>query len=1459
MDESYLEWLRVLPGFSAEKARTVARRFPTFEHLRAATPEELASVEGLTPQDLEALHQLVHDPRGRDADGHLFLCPECGSFAGPASTECPFCGVSFEEAHEEASVQEIDSFLKDEQTPPLLCAGCGAVMARDARRCDICGREYTPREAAALPGFASRLEDVTRFCPHCGAYQGDGVSECAICGFDRAKVPEPTTNGHTGKGLAEGFLSRWQRVAETPAAAETDRLIEELEQYDKLLETDPSLEKVWAKRGRVLAKMGRAAEAAESLAKAAELDPGRDEAYRLEVLDLLKGHDASILPTRWGVVRATAAPSPEQVRLLDALRHYDALLEGDPELVVAWRTKGEILERLGRGDEARTCLERADALERREDDLLRARVVGLESEGLASPSFSLSGSTNGSTAGHVNGRTNGRTNGRVNGLAEGRVNGLTNGAVNGMGLGRGATNGLGGFTNGRTNGLVNGNGFTNGRRGRYGPGRLPDQPHWARSVVGIAAVVALMILVPILASILSPPSGSYAPIAIDHNFSEWAKFAAYVNAPPTSQTNPDVNLLVVKAATDPGNLYVYAKVQGLFFQAPWTNGTESLLVFVDSDHNPNTGYPVGDLGADYLAVVTGWDGQIRSTGLYAFNETGAARSNDFRRFLAVGTVEAAFLGSEAELRIPLLIDPAQARFLVYAADNQGNRDSMVGLIQPSRPTILVSQTTVAADTVRTSPAVFQRITLSGMGGLPTVTGLTFQRRGSSTDAANVSLYLDDGSGTYNASDTLLSTGSLSAAIDRTSLNLSLTRPATLWAVVSWATLTSNSTFGLQVAAATGNGTPSLTPPDTKLVYLGNAPSTVTVDGAFGDWAGRPYGTSVTGVVGPSGSNPYDANIDLTAVAVNRSAEFAGLAQVSGRMMGGQDIPTDMQRPNPNPPKGNITNVTPPYVPQVGYDVLYAYIDADNSSATGYPASLNNRSYGFDYAIAITGRNGTVVSGGLYTYAPTANGSWRYLRSVAAALDAHRVEFGVTASAMNLTPSYRVVFYATDWRLEYDIALPDAAVRFFALGAQAVANNVVLNEISPTNPGWIEVANPTTASVSLQGWTVAIVKGNKLVTVFAFPNAVLGPFGSGSEYYVANLGRNALPKGQITLVLAQNGVTIDTTNVPQNVGGATTWARLKDPSTGQPMSSYNGGTPWYTSLVPTPGRPNDRTRPILSVAKTVDMARATPGDQPVYTIYFNNTGDGVAKTVWINDTLPSGVTYVGSSLAPASVSGSTVSWVLTNVAPGTHSVTLTTQVNGNGADGSLQSNHVTMSYTDQLRQVLGNGQAWANFTVTRPQITVVKVVSPANAAAGQTVTYTIYYNNTGSSPAGSVSIKDTLSTSLTVTGSNPAPTAVSGRTYYWNFTNVAPGSHSITLTAVVNAGTPTGNLVNWAYLNYTSTRGFALQGSSASAVVAIPELSDFAFVLAVPFLVVGLRRRARAKAARVEGGSTRVDA
>src|SRR3989304_6117160 len=71
MDESYLEWLDAAAGLGPEKARWIAARFPTFEHLRHATREELASVRGLASAAVDRLLQLPPGGPGRSAPtGH---------------------------------------------------------------------------------------------------------------------------------------------------------------------------------------------------------------------------------------------------------------------------------------------------------------------------------------------------------------------------------------------------------------------------------------------------------------------------------------------------------------------------------------------------------------------------------------------------------------------------------------------------------------------------------------------------------------------------------------------------------------------------------------------------------------------------------------------------------------------------------------------------------------------------------------------------------------------------------------------------------------------------------------------------------------------------------------------------------------------------------------------------------------------------------------------------------------------------------------------------------------------------------------------------------------------------------------------------------------------------------------------------------------------------------------------
>jgi uncharacterized repeat protein (TIGR01451 family) len=636
---------------------------------------------------------------------------------------------------------------------------------------------------------------------------------------------------------------------------------------------------------------------------------------------------------------------------------------------------------------------------------------------------------------------------------------------------------------------------------------------------------------------------------------------------------------------------------------------------------------------------------------------------------------------------------------------------------------------------------------------------------------------------------------------------------------------------------------SFRPPEIGFVYLGAAPTSLRVDGAFGDWRGRPYGQDALGdVTNQTGGLQYDANVDLLATAVDVASNFTGYVRVDGRLLGGEDIPTTRIRTYPGPPATNIT--VAPQPPAQGDDVVDAFIDSDNSSATGLWSDVQGNGYGFDYAIAVIGRNGAVNSSGLYAFAPGTANPWTFVRPVAVAFDAHRMEFAVNATALNLTAGYRVVYLASDWRLGYDVALPDAAVARFPIAAQA-ATTAVINEVSPQpNPEWTELANPTATPISLNGWNLALLRGNKLTVIFTFTTQTLGAWGSGLEYLSVVLPANSLPNGNAQLMLRQGTTVVDQTTYSSSVGSGQTWARFKDPITGKPMDTNNDAADFYVSLSPSPGRGNDRHRPTITVVKIGSRTVAAPGELIAYTLYYNNTDTGMAKTTWINDTLPSGVVYSSSSVPYSYIIGPTYGWMFTNVMPGAHSFTVTVQVTATTTDGQVLRNTVTLDYADQLSRPLPRSRGWANTTVSRPTITVVKTATPTNARAGDLVTFRIYYNNTGSVAAGTVTIKDSLPTGFDYIGATPAPTWNNGRTFYWNFTSVAPGPHSLTMTARVNASFSGTQLVNWAFLNYTTVGGYPLTGSTSSVTVSIPELSDMMFVAVVPVIILGLKVRAK---------------
>ena len=132
--------------------------------------------------------------------------------------------------------------------------------------------------------------------------------------------------------------------------------------------------------------------------------------------------------------------------------------------------------------------------------------------------------------------------------------------------------------------------------------------------------------------------------------------------------------------------------------------------------------------------------------------------------------------------------------------------------------------------------------------------------------------------------------------------------------------------------------------------------------------------------------------------------------------------------------------------------------------------------------------------------------------------------------------------------------------------------------------------------------------------------------------------------------------------------------------------------------------------MIRVEKTASPSVAPPGSIVIYTIYFNNTGSAAAQRVWINDTLPNEVTYLGASVPPSSWNGQTYRWIFANVAPGVRSFTITVRIN-DPCTSPVLVNWVFLNYTSQSGYKLEESRASANVIIPEFQEIIVPIVIP----------------------------------------------------------------------------------------------------------------------------------------------------
>ena len=247
---------------------------------------------------------------------------------------------------------------------------------------------------------------------------------------------------------------------------------------------------------------------------------------------------------------------------------------------------------------------------------------------------------------------------------------------------------------------------------------------------------------------------------------------------------------------------------------------------------------------------------------------------------------------------------------------------------------------------------------------------------------------------------------------------------------------------------------------------------------------------------------------------------------------------------------------------------------------------------------------------------------------------------------------------------------------------------------------------------------------------------------------------------------------------------------------------------------------ETSAPIMSFTKSSDVTTADPGDQIIYTLYYENSGSGDATSVVIVDTLPEYVTFDTASPYPDSISGRVLTWDVGTV--GAHSsdeITVTVTVDVGTPDGTFLVNTATLDYQDKNGNPYDQMPGEAQVTVTAPILHMNKIADVTEADPGDYITYTISYFNSGSGIATGVAITDTIPEHVTFVTSTPSYDQVNGRTYEWDIGTVLGNGDggNVIIVVQVDPGTADATLLhNVATLDYADANGNYYQQLSDDA-------------------------------------------
>lgn len=659
-----------------------------------------------------------------------------------------------------------------------------------------------------------------------------------------------------------------------------------------------------------------------------------------------------------------------------------------------------------------------------------------------------------------------RPGGRDRGVAARRASGLEGrrGLINGSGMVNGR---------GRVNGLVNGTGFVNGVS--IAEIRLPRGSLMPRYV---AIGAGLLMLFAIAVSLVEPEPASL--ITIDGNFEDWESRPVYTDG--TVSANPNVQIAETSIHVEERAIFLRVRVAGTIFAdtARW----ETMYAFLDVDGNNQSGYDLGDLGADYAVRVSGSNRSVASAALLRFDDAGRER-DDWAGFAPAAGLDAMSGGPQVEVAVgrSALDSYSDTALRVRFAfdDNAGETSHTLVPVGKAGGALLVEQSPEAT-TLTPGVRPFLTLTFRSLGDVGFVVTDIDLRTTSTATFTNVPVFeVPRGTSavrTINVDATGVTPGSLVTA-----------------------TVTSVS-FNVIGADPPETRPLSIVGPEAR-AYVSQLPPGKVIDGLFEDWPDPIIDSDPI----PIRRRSLDV---LARDASTTGNELFLYAQLGSEALEGGLTPHKPVRPAPSSPGGPAPVPSGPAAPLIGQDYVRFYVDTDAGVSGGFDAGGVHA----DRLLEVRGRGGRVHDAGLYRFV---GATWVREGDLDWGLARDEIELGATLAGVTFSGTQFVVASA-DWFGIADHSGATGTRGNASGGTRGPPEPPAVMDVSGNGPFWFRDTTHSTETACTHNKVAAPIKG---------PGPVKGislTTGQSACWYVDATAGQTIPTGtwETLLDLSQSG-------------------------------------------------------------------------------------------------------------------------------------------------------------------------------------------------------------------------------------------------------------------------------------------------------------------------------------------------